>query len=316
MKPPTIHLTPRDLKILCGFDGPRYLTAAHIEALYWRSIQGGELGTQRCTQRRLQQLRTAGLIRAIQQRVLKGGQGDLPYIYTLDRKGAAIVSQELGIELRTVDYLPKSGEENYPFMEHLLASNDFWVAITLSSEHVGCTLVQWRHEKELRSREQIAYVTLAKTKDEKIRVSVIPDSFFIVETEWGRGSFPVEIDCSTVTLNSASFHSWEQKIRAYLAYHASGAFEKRYGIRDFRLLTVTKSTERLRHMKQCTEAVVKDDARFWFTTFDQVTTKIPVVINPGTPKQKTNYRTVYNHELLTTPVWFRTGSDQLHSIIE
>lgn len=268
------------------------------------------MGTQRSTQRRLQKLRAVELLRAIKQRVVKG-EGDLPYIYALDRAGAVVVSQELGIELRTIDYQPKSNEENYIFMQHLLASNDFWVAITLSCEQAGCTLVQWLHEKELRSKERLDSVSVAKTNGKQARVSVIPDGFFILETTRGRGSFPIEIDFGTVPL-----HVWEQKMRAYLVYHASGAFEKRYGIRNFRLLTVTKSAERLLHMKQCTENVIKDDPRFWFTTFDHVMTRIPVMINPGTPKEKTNYRTVYNHKLLTAPVWYRTGSDQLHSIIE
>jgi hypothetical protein len=307
---PMIRLTLRDLNLFKVLSHVRYLTANQAEALFWRAIRGGELGTQRSAQRRLQQLRQAGLIRAIQQRILKG-EGDLPYIYALDRDGAVIVSQECGVELRTLDYQPKSGEENYIFMQHLLASNDFWVAITVSSEQAECTLVQWLHEKELRSKERMDYVSVAKTNGKTARVSVIPDSFFILETGRGRGSFPVEIDCSTVPLST-----WEQKIRAYLAYHASGAFQKRYGVSNFRLLTVTKSMERLLHMKQCTEGVVKDDPRFWFTTFDQVMTRIPVVINQGTPKQKLNYRTVYNPELLTAPVWYRTGSDQLHSIIE
>lgn len=301
--------------MLKAFEGPRYLTANQIEALFWRAIRGGELGTQRSAQRRLQQLRKAGLIRAIKQRILKG-EGDLPYIYALDRAGAAIVGYEEGVELRTIDYHVKSSEQSFLFMAHILASNDFGVAITVACEQTGCTLVQWLHEKELRSKERIDYVSVAKANGKQARVSVIPDSFFLLQTAQGRGGFCLEIDCSTVTISSSTYRSWEQKIKAYLAYHASGAFEKRYGIRNFRVLIVTKSTERLLNMKQTTEAVVKDDPRFWFTTFDQVMTKIPVITSQGTPKQKTNYRTVYNHELLTAPVWYRTGSDQLHSIIE
>src|SRR4051812_1308330 len=80
----TLRLMPRDLNILAALYEVRYLTAAHIEALFWRASRGGELGTQRNAQRRLHQLRQAGLIRAIPQRVLKG-EGELPYIYALDR---------------------------------------------------------------------------------------------------------------------------------------------------------------------------------------------------------------------------------------
>ncbi len=228
-----------------------------------------------------------------------------------------IVTQELGVELRTIDYQQKKGEENFIFMQHLLAANDFWVAITVSCEQSGCTLAQWLHEKELKSKERVDYVAFTKTNGQETRVSVIPDSFFILEKNNRRASFPVEIDCSTESINSSAYRSWEQKTRSYLAYHENGSFEKRYGTRNFRLLTITKSVERLLHMKQCTEAIVKkDDFRFWFTTFDQVMTRIPIVINQGTPKEKTNYRTVYNYELLNAPVWYRTGSDQLHSIIE
>src|SRR5688572_20353758 len=54
---PALRLKARDLAVLKAFAGPRYLTANQIEALFWRALRGGELGTQRSAQRRLQQLR-------------------------------------------------------------------------------------------------------------------------------------------------------------------------------------------------------------------------------------------------------------------
>lgn len=253
----------------------------------------------------------AHLIRVVKQRV-QPGSGDLPYIYTLDKAGALLVSQHLGIDYALIDWKPKPLEENYLFLQHLLETHNLYIAVTLACAKQGIELVAWTYETALRSKDRIDYVELKDTAGAAERVAVIPDSFCVLGTPRGFGHFPIEIDRGTVTLAR-----WRQKIQAYIQYHANSDYQRRYNARNFRLLTVTSSHNRLRHLKEATEAVAPGDERFWFTTFEQVATRTPTITQAaGTPSPKKRYQVVYNDEILTMPVWCRTGSDQFHSLLE
>jgi hypothetical protein len=81
---------------------------------------------------------------------------------------------------------------------------------------------------------------------------------------------------------------------------------------------VTTSLKRLMHLKETTEAIVPNSDQFWFTTFDHIVSKQPLksLTPKGSSKQKTIYKTVYNEDLLTQPIWYRTGDDELHRLLE
>lgn len=304
-----IALTLRDFEILQALGTARYLTAPQLQALYWRAVRGGEYGPLKACQRRLRQLTTYGLIRRIEQPVRRG-EGPRPYIYALDKPGADILIEELGIEPGQLDWKSRTAEENYPFMEHLLATHDFRIALTLACEQHGFTLDTWVEEKTLKSEEMRDYVTLTGASGSPQRVAVVPDGFFTLLTHQRRGRFCLEIDRGMVTVapTQADQRGWTQKIRAYLEYQASGTYERRYGGRQLWVLTVTTSERRLAHLKAATEAA-GGDHRFWFTTFDQVTQKSQLA-NHGMQQM------TYNAGLLTEPIWQQAGSTSRYRLIE
>ena len=288
-----ISLTERDLEILNAINNARYMTAPQIQALFWRSSRGGKYGNLKSCQRRLQQLTQHGLVRRIKQ-LVKRGEGSRPHIYALDRAGAQILSDEIGIDPSELDWRPKNAEENYPFMQHLLDTNDFRIALTLACEDRNVFLVSWTDEKELKKEEAYDHVFLTGPSGGTQKVAVIPDASFVIGIADRQGRFCVEIDRGTVTVSPTAWQQrgWTQKIRAYLEYYQSGAYERRYQTRSFRVLTVTTSEERLQNMRKATEEV-GGDARFWFTTFEQV-------------KADT---------ILTEKVWYRAVNEGAYSLL-
>ncbi|KKL85487.1 hypothetical protein LCGC14_1954260, partial [marine sediment metagenome] len=121
-------LTARDLEILEALRTARYLTTPQIQALFWRESKGGTWGLQKACGRRLRKLMAAGLIRRIEQPVRRGDPS-LPYIYSLDKKGAEILMADLGLEPQDVDWRPKNAEANHPFLQHLLLTNEVRIAV-------------------------------------------------------------------------------------------------------------------------------------------------------------------------------------------
>jgi hypothetical protein len=284
-----ITLTQRDIQILETLYTARYLTTQQIQALFWRPLQGGTWGPVKACERRMRLLYTNGLVRRIEQPV-KRGEGPQPYIYALDRRGADILVVERGIEPHDIDWKPKSAEENYPFLRHLLATNDVRIALTLACEGHGVELVSWLDEKELKSEGMKDYVTITTPEGKRQQTPVIPDAAFLLRWEKKRALFFVEIDCGTVTVAPSRWETrgWSRKVQAYLAYADSEAYRRRYGERRARILTVTTSQLRLAHLKATTETTGGGN-QFWFTTFELATNQA---------------------NLLTAPIWSVAGRDE------
>ena len=63
---------------------------------------------------------------------------------------------------------------------------------------------------------------------------------------------------------------FRDKVLAYQAYIASGQYEKRYGTRSLRVLTVTSGPKRLENLKAEAEEA-RGGRVFWFTALKSVT---------------------------------------------
>ncbi len=104
----------------------------------------------------------------------------------------------------------------------------------------------------------------------------------------GRACFFLELDRGTETTSR-----FKTKILTYQAYIASGQYERQYGTRSLRVLTIVPGPKRLANLKRVTEEA--DGGRvFWFA--EQVT------ITPET--------------VLDTPIWHPAGSTNSLPLIE
>jgi len=303
--PRGLRITLRDLQILETLAMARYMSTPQIQKLFWSESQSSHWGPIKACQQRMRLLRTHGLVRAIVQPI-RLGQGAQPLIYTLDRKGAVLLTSEVGIPPEELDWKPKPQEENYPFLEHLLATTDFRITMEQGCSQTGVELEEWMDEKELKSSQNIDYVELVGPQGGRVKAAVVPDAYFMLRREERRGIFFVEVDLKTVTIAPTKWErrGWLRRIRAYVEYFRSEAYLTKYNGRRARVLTVTFGRTRLQHLKAATERVfdeyrkaglsTSDQDRFWFALLDEGTA--PVV-------------------WLTEPVWLVAGSDAPRSLV-
>ncbi len=254
------------MEILKAVYAYRALTAPQIEALFFTHPNDSRGVNARC-KLRLRLLYHHGYLYRDEQPT-KLSEGRKPLVYFLDRTGAEHLST---IEGQEVDWDPQDNNVSYPFLDHLLATNDIRVAVTLSAKQHALDLPVWLDDKTLKSRQMKDTVILKGDKGGREKAAVVPDSYFRLETEEDLFNFFVECDLGTVTLDARETgkRDWARKVHAYLEYYRSGAYEKRYQTKDMRVLTITRSEKRMRNLKEVTETA-GGKSRFWFTTFEAI----------------------------------------------
>jgi hypothetical protein len=168
------------------------------------------------------------------------GPGTQKAIYTVTPRGAA-VAQVPYRRFRKRSSLLYSGDL---FLEHQLLLSTIYVCLQYSG---GPARVQnWQ------------------TFSEPIAGSaVIPDAYF--ELANGESIRPVflEVDKST-----ESKKIWKKKTTGYLSLALSGAFQKRFGHSQFRVLVVTTTESQLKRIQRT--VVAQTSKVFWLTTFSEI----------------------------------------------
>lgn len=213
----------------------------------------------------------------------------------------------MGIEPREIEWKPRSQEAHFPFLEHLLTTVDFRIALVDACEQTGVVLHEWLDEKDLKRSQNVDRVTLVSPSGNVVDAAVVPDAYFMLCRENKCGIFFLEVDLMTVTIAPSKWETrgWLRRIRACNAAFQTEAFYRRYEGRRPRVLTVTASPVRLAHLKRATERVFAelraagDDAsaegNFWFGLL----TSEP--IGPA---------------LLTAPIWSVAGSETQRALLE
>lgn len=204
--------------------------------------------------RRLQKLFHHGYVDRI------GRNPNAPLVYALGSRGGEV----LGVSCRK--------EVGDPYLLHQLMIGDFRVTLALASRGQGVT-VAWRDIGE--------------------GSPIKPDGFFDLQFPdrpdgRNRAFFFLEADRSTMT--SRRFMA---KLLAYAHWRAQGGHTAKFGIKNFRLLTVTKSEERMRNLIGLvvrTEALQGIQPALWFTSQNRFTPSQPSSIfapiweTPGEPE--------------------------------
>lgn len=240
--PPHMRLMQRDVDILKTVAEYRIMRQDQIQQLFF--------GSKSTAQYRLSHLYQHGFLA---RHFLPVFAGWSPTLYTLDKRGLAFLRTEYDLEHVSV----WNADNGHEFLSHTLAITDVRIAITLACRAAGYTLIQWEGETDLKADYDRVNVTDTHGKSQSI--SLIPDSYFTLETPRGNTSCFLEMDMGTMTLGR-----FQMKIRAYHAYVLSGHYQSRYQTRSLRVLTVTNSTTRAENLKKSAEAI--GAARlFWFT---------------------------------------------------
>lgn len=240
---PNMRLMPRDVEILKMLATFRIMRQDQIQHLFFTS--------RSTAQYRLSHLFQHGYV---QRHFLPVYAGWSPTLYTLDKKGISLLRREHGMS-KVVVWDSENGHE---FLSHTLAIHDFRVAVMVACRESGYTLVRWMNDWELKS-------SYDRVKIDEKPISLIPDSYFTIQTPYGNASFFLEMDMGSMTVGR-----FTTKIRAYIAYMKTGAYLQRYQTRSLRILSVTNSEKRSTHLRVSTEGVGADK-RFLFASQEAIT---------------------------------------------
>ncbi|HEV2055945.1 MAG TPA: replication-relaxation family protein [Methylomirabilota bacterium] len=181
--------------------------------------------------RRLQKLFHHGYLDRI------GTNPNAPMLYALARRGADVLE------------VPVRKEVGDGYVPHQLMIGNARIALTLAA-----------------NEEKLAFTW--KTFDGRDS-PVRPDGFFSLQFPdlpegRNRAFFMLEADRSTMTRER-----FVQKLVAYQGWCDAGGHTAKLGIKNFRVLTVTRSEERLRSLVSAAAGsggIRRDLARFWFTS--------------------------------------------------
>ncbi|MDA2934787.1 replication-relaxation family protein [Acidobacteria bacterium AH-259-D05] len=219
-------LTKRDLDILQIVESYRVANSTHILALTEGSNQG--------ILRRLQKLFHKGYLDRLRPQRIEGG-GSVNMTYAITNKGFRVLQKEGLIQEATqTDWNTKNRSLRDVSINHrLLITHIRAVIETACRGRDGLQLLFWREGREIYDAIEVALEGSYR------RVPVAPDAFFGIQDAKGRMYFFLEADRGTMTLKRFTL-----KLKGYAAYWHEKKHEDKFGIRYFRVLTVTTSAVR------------------------------------------------------------------------
>jgi hypothetical protein len=276
-----MQLTARDIRIIRRVYEMRFLTREQVQKLEFAP------STASYCKRRLTLLFHNGYLDR-QFIPLPGSFGSSRALYCLAQKGARLLAHELAVDLADLDWRPRDMHRELYFLNHRLATNDFWICAILAGQRAGLS-VSWTDERILRRREMRDYVPDPKARGQ--RLAVVPDGYFTLTLPGPSPSFALEIDRATVEEKP-----FKAKVRAYGEWKRTGTYARRYGTDSLRVLFVIASTKRdpyrLQRLKRWCEAE-GGRSLFWFADGGDIT-------------EDTVFR---------EPVWSVAGRDGQHKLL-
>jgi hypothetical protein len=288
------HLTGRDEAILQAIYMYKALTTRQVELLFFPPDPNRQhtAPSSQCRDR-LRLLFHAGFLQ-------RKEQPWKPLVYLLDRAGARLVAHRLGLTEPELNWIPRDKSFSDLFLDHLLATNDVMIAITLSCRTHGWMIDTWYNEQALKSTQMKDTVTITNEAGRQQRVAIVPDGYVAIHAGEYIYDFFLELDRGTVTVETTRWgrRDWTRKVKAYQAYFTPpepgqpSLYEQRYQATSLRILTITTGEPRLKTLKAATEAAAAS-ARFWFTTQELATSQ----------------------DILTDPIFQQAGKRDRHALI-
>lgn len=281
--PPPMVLMERDKAIVLDVHEYGLLSTPQIEKLHFQPDKGQAhmTKTSRCRHR----LKLLFQHRFLDRIFIPVGphEGSRPIVYCLDKRGADLVAQELGIDRAQVHWRPKRSRVSSLFLEHTLRVNNVRIAVELAARKQGLELLQWMGEGQLKAMKE----RVPDPRKAGRSLPVVPDGYFTLKVGERKACFFLEVDRATMTNRR-----FGDKMRAYEIYVHTGRYFERYQTRSLRVLVVTTTHQRLANLKSTTEEATTLPI-FWFTTIDQV--------QPET--------------ILTSEIWKAVGKQEPHKLL-
>jgi hypothetical protein len=252
--PQPIRLTADDFNIIRHVHRHRFLRSTHLISLLEKR------SAKKLLERLAALYHNGYLDRPRGQLDYYATAGSAPMVYGIGNRGAGLLAEFDGVPRTKVDWTDKNRTAGRLFIEHTLLTADLAVAFEIASREYSDVALIAADDILLSAPEATRkalnpWALPAKIVQDGIShdVRVIPDKIFGLDFTQARkrSYFFVEADRATMPVmrshpRQTSFH---QKILAYLAGAGAGnAHGKRFGIGNFRVLTVTTSAERMETM--------------------------------------------------------------------
>jgi hypothetical protein len=252
----TCVLTARDLEIMRLVESFRLASSEQIQLL----VEGSDQGILR----RLQALFHAGYLDRLRRQYVPGG-GSAKMIYAITNKGVTTLQQAGLIDKATQTDRNAQNRELHDFSiaHRLLVSHIRAVLTAACANRPDVGFVFWREGREL-------FDTIEVTLPQKYATfPIAPDGFFAIQNAQGRRlHLMVEADRGSMNLER-----FTRKLQAYAAYGRAGKHTEKFGIKHFRVLTVTTSPARCQNLIAAAAAgadIRKDGRMFLFATEERL----------------------------------------------
>jgi hypothetical protein len=196
------------------------------------------------------------------------------HIYTLGRAAApALVEQGIAPK-ELIDFRLRHHELKELFLKHTMMIVEIHATLELAARNSHIKLAAWKEGEEIYDSINVS------EHGRQRRLPVRPDGFFTLQDtnrppDRNRIHFMLEADRSTTTQTR-----FKDKIVAYWNYLQSGKQEQRYGIKHFRVVTVTLTDARAANLAQMAVEVTPPQLRkfFLFTSLKHFSIEHPTTI--------------------------------------
>lgn len=264
--PHNLTLTERDMKVVLDVYKYRYLSVSQIQRLHFPSLQ--------TAYRRLRALLELRYLACFSV------PGITERVYHLDRGGAALVAERLGVQIAELKWSRQNhAPKDHYFMRHFLKAGDFRIALTLACRSSDISLLGFipEHygEKSINGAP-VKYIKdfICDIANPAQRISHTPDAVFALTKSQNTALFFLETDRGTEVISDEN-KGVLKSVKFYLNYLVSGAYrryEQDFGcspFKGFRTLIVTTSEARVENIRQViSDFNFADKAKkfIWLTT--------------------------------------------------
>lgn len=184
------------------------------------------------------------------------------HVYSIGTEGFKLLAYRGLIHFDDVPTRLRTNELKSLFLSHTLLVTDIHAALILASRDRATRLADWREGREL--YDSVTYYDSGR----KIRLPVCPDAFFQIEKGTTRLAYALEADRGTTTRRT-----FEAKLNAYWRFLEQHRQIKAYGVKWFRVVTVTLTQKRADGLAEMATKTLPGKLRkyFLFVTKDVLT---------------------------------------------
>lgn len=213
-------------------------------------------------------------------------------VYRVANRGMDAIASRQGITPGTIAYWGQGDDRDWrptkisqDYLEHMLTGAKLRQLFEMAAEKSGAVIEQWQDDFDLQPTWKTERVKIKTEPDNKMEdVPVTPDAAFTVSYQGWRSYFFLEADRGT----QRDSRTWQRKIKTYAEYQSSGKFHQKYKADPaarMRVLIPTTSVKRAVNLIEKAKKYSPDAAQLFLSTA----------------------YSALNDDLLTAPVWVRSG---------